>query len=63
MTREDMISALIDSDHTFRHSDDFPGWFETILREGFKGYQHMTDDELSREIKERRAGGEIIAGE
>ena len=63
MTRAEMINALIDADQTFRFDDNFGDWFETILREGFKGYRHMTDSELAQEYAERVACGFIVVAD
>jgi hypothetical protein len=49
MTRAEMTDALLEADLTFRFDDHFDWWFETILRDGFKGYRHMTDAELAAE--------------
>ncbi len=63
MTKAEMINALIDADQTFRFDDNFGDWFETILRDGFKGYRHMTDPELSQEYAERVACGFIVVAD
>ena len=49
MNREEMIDWLIDNDID---TDDM-GWFATLLREGFKGYNNYTDNQLRAEILER----------
>lgn len=63
MTRAETIKALIDADQTFRFDDNFGDWFEMILREGFKGYRHMSDSELAQEYAERAACGFIVAAD
>ena len=60
MTRAEMTDALLEADLTFRFDDNFGDWFETILRDGFKGYRHMTDAELAQEYAERVANGHIV---
>ena len=63
MTRAEMINALIDADQTFRFDDNFGEWFEMILRDGLKGYRHMTDSELAQEYAERAACGFIVVAD
>ena len=60
MTRAEMTDALLQADLTFQFDDHFHWWFETILRDGFKGYRHMTDAELAAELAERVANGHIV---
>lgn len=60
MTRAEMTDALLEADLTFQFDDHFHWWFETILRDGFKGYRHMTDAELAAELAERVACGQVF---
>ena len=62
--REDMVGQLVESDQDIillidNVTGNAPGnWtiagiLDQILRGGFKGYNHMTDNELKKECKER----------
>jgi hypothetical protein len=60
MNREQMIEWLIDDDlgliQRGAPHDDFE-YVAGILREGFKGYQRYTDEELRQDILERTPEG------
>jgi hypothetical protein len=62
MTREQIIQALIESDQSFRFDEYFPSFLESIMREGFKGYHHMPDSELTKIYADRVKSGHIAPG-
>ena len=53
MTREEKIDAIINcqvfDDGTWGNNRDFLHWVACLLREGFNGYEKMTDDEINVE--------------
>lgn len=55
--RETVIESIIDNDFESLFQPDNAyydySFFESILREGFKGYDNMTDEELMKECEER----------
>jgi hypothetical protein len=51
MTRQEMISQLIDDDaRTVRSNRQ---WLDSLMRIGFPGYDNMTDEELLAELGKR----------
>ena len=50
--RDYAIDELIQNDINTIQNDD--GWYlSSLLRSGFKGYGHYTDEELMQELQER----------
>ena len=62
--KEKAIKILLKNDFEYI-SDNSAGeeWIETILINGFKGYNNMTLKELEREIKEREIKTQLKRGE
>lgn len=58
LSREELIQWLIDSDHEYKSDMGFNEWFEAVLRQGFVGYNNLTDEDLRLEREERIANGE-----
>ena len=56
MTREQMVEFLIDSD--FNYIMDYTGigseLLDSYLRNGFKGYEAYTEEELIAEVAQRK---------
>ena len=56
MTREQMVEFLIDSDYAYIMDNDGGGLelLDSYLRNGFKGYEAYTDEELIAEVAQRK---------
>ena len=56
MTREQMVEFLIDSDYAYIMDNDGGGLelLDSYLRDGFKGYEAYTEEELIAEVAQRK---------
>lgn len=56
MTREQMVEFLIDSDYAYIMDNDGGGLelLDSYLRNGFKGYEAYTEEELIAEVAQRK---------
>ena len=56
MTREQMVEFLIDSDYAYIMDNDGGGLelLDSYLRNGFKGYEAYTQEELIAEVAQRK---------
>ena len=57
MTRDEMVDFLIDSDYAYIMNDNDGGGLELLcsyLRNGFKGYEAYTEEELIAEVPQRK---------
>ena len=56
MTRDEMVDFLIDSDYAYIMDNDGGGLelLDSYLRNGFKGYEAYTQEELIAEVAQRK---------
>ena len=56
MTRDEMVEFLIDSDYAYIMENDGggPELLCSYLRNGFKGYEAYTDEELIADVAQRK---------
>lgn len=56
MTRDEMVEFLIDSDYAYIMDNDGGGLelLDSYLRNGFKGYEAYTDEDLIAEVAQRK---------
>ena len=57
-TKKSLVSWLVNDDLNTCQSEEGTEYLVSLLRQGFKGYNHMTIEELRKEYLNRTGGEE-----